>query len=90
MKPTLENRPHLIYDPTEQDARWRALQNYFQEGSDWFESFEKKHREFAVEGKIYDWLDENVPNWAEKGCKYMDILILFIRKEVLGEVAKEA
>jgi len=57
---------------------------------EWFEGFEKKHRGFAVEGKIYAWLGENVPNWAEKGCKYMDLLILFIQKEVLGEVAKEA
>jgi len=52
--------------------------------NEWVEGFEKKHRDF-VHGKIYDWLEANVPNWSLKGCRYIPILTLFIKKEVLGE-----
>jgi len=55
--------------------------------NEWFEDFEKKHRDF-VHGKIYDWLEANVPNWSSKGCRYMNILMLFIEKEVLGDATE--
>ncbi len=61
-------------------TRWMIIKD----AEEWFEGFEKKHREF-VNGKIYDWLEANVPGWAAKGCCYMDLLVLFIEKEILGE-----
>lgn len=79
---TLKNRP-LKHIHKRLGRRIGA--HYHQADIDeWFEDFKKKHTDF-VNGKIYDWLEANVPKWYQKGCEYMDVLTLFIRKEVLGE-----
>lgn len=72
-EPTLKNRPKC-------GRQYKECYEF----KKWFEGFEKKYRDF-VNGKIYDWLEANVPGWAAKGCHYMDLLVLFIEKEILGE-----
>ena len=83
-EPTCKNRPRMKNeDGTLKIPHIRASAAFDME--EWFERFEKKHRGFVKEGKIYEWLDENVPKWFLKGCEYINILTLFIEKEVLGE-----
>ena len=72
-----------VYDPMEQAGHADMVSLSAVLGK--IEGFEKKHIAFAKEGKIYGWLEENIPHWAEKGCRYINILTLFIEKEILGE-----
>lgn len=81
-EPTLKNRPKP--SDFKRGIMEDRMKEYIIADILWFEGFEKKHRDF-VNGKIYDWLEANVPGWAAKGCQYMDLLVLFIEKEILGE-----